>query len=230
MYRTSVPLCRPSEKLGPWRRDGDNPKEPTKKSRTAKQRADAALVGDVMEGYKTGRSALWYWRQASTAVILESCKCIRSHKWLSIRGLAIGWIFALSALRLSYPFMHRSLMGLLDAGMISRRTWGNIYPITSLLLGFLIAFSTGWIVARTHRPYSRAIALLFLMSVMIAMLPSLSWFLRLLRDTFDNARYIPAFVILVLRYVVAIVGTVLGGMFGAESVKREKPELSIGLL
>ena len=180
-----------------------------------------ALIGDLMEEYETGRSPFWYWRQVLTAIVVGSFGSIRAHKWLALRALVIGWVFLEAASRLAFPFTRDSLMWLLERGMVPRHMlFTYVFPLSTLLLIFIISVSGGWVVASTHRPYSTAMVLLLLASVMMRMAPTLPWFFRLLRDTFDNSRYIPAFLMLLSNYLVVIVGWLLGGMLGSESLSH----------
>lgn len=42
-----------------------------------------ALIGDLLEEFRNGRSAGWYWRQVSTAIAFASLREIRTH-WLVV--------------------------------------------------------------------------------------------------------------------------------------------------
>ena len=50
-----------------------------------------AVLGDLDERYRQGRSYLWYWRQAVTAIVTGLIATVRSNKFLAARALAIGW-------------------------------------------------------------------------------------------------------------------------------------------
>jgi hypothetical protein len=49
------------------------------------------LMGDVVEEYSSGRSALWLWRQTANAVASTVARDFRNHKLLVVRALATGW-------------------------------------------------------------------------------------------------------------------------------------------
>jgi hypothetical protein len=52
---------------------------------------NAALIGDLDERYRSGRTRLWYWQQAVWAIAASFFKEISEHKALAIRALIIGW-------------------------------------------------------------------------------------------------------------------------------------------
>jgi hypothetical protein len=180
-----------------------------------------ALVGDLLEEYQTGRSALWFWRQVLTA-ILVCFNSIRAHKWLALRALVIGWIFLEGASLLAFLFAHHLLMRLLETGIATRQVLFNwLFPVSTSLLMFIISLSAGWLVARTHRPHSIPMVLLLLASVLLSMVPTLPWFFRLLKDTFENSRYIPSFVFLVSRYALSIMSMLIGGVLGSSRLPHQ---------
>lgn len=48
-----------------------------------------ALIGDMIEEYRRGRSRLWYWRQASIAVLRTTVVDVRSHAVLALRAFVL---------------------------------------------------------------------------------------------------------------------------------------------
>jgi hypothetical protein len=51
-----------------------------------------ALLGDLREDFRAGRSAAWYWRQAWAAVVTAFTSEVRADPVLAVRGMAAGWI------------------------------------------------------------------------------------------------------------------------------------------
>lgn len=178
---------------------------------------DTALVGDLLEECRQGRSTAWYWREVLTAIVVGSFQTIRTHIWLALRALALGWIFITAASRLAFPYVPRSMVWLVGHGIISRHMFTYVFPLSTVMLILAISVTGGWIIARTHRPYSTAMVLLLLISVIVRIVPTLPWFFRLLGDTFENSRYIPAFLSLLSNYIAIIVGWLFGGLLGSES-------------
>lgn len=48
-----------------------------------------ALVGDMIEEYRRGRSRLWYWRQTAIAVLRSTVTDVRSHPVLALRAFVL---------------------------------------------------------------------------------------------------------------------------------------------
>jgi hypothetical protein len=114
---------------------------------------DGALAGDLLEESASGRSTIWYWRQILAAIWIGIWGAIFGHKVLALRAVATGcaanatWLFVLK-------FLH---------------PWAPPFPMMfdpsnhPLLTTLLTQFATGWIVARTHRPYAIPMVVVFVM-------------------------------------------------------------------
>ena len=97
------------------------------------------LAGDLLEEYASGRSATWYMTQVLSAIIVSASKEIRSHKWLTLRAILLGWAF---------------LMWWVNVfNLLSWKQWSDdaygILPVAIPAAGF---FASGWVVGRLHRP------------------------------------------------------------------------------
>ena len=58
---------------------------------------NAAVIGDLDERYRRGRSPIWYWRQAAAAIVVSFFQEVRSHKLLTVRAIVVGWgVFVVS--------------------------------------------------------------------------------------------------------------------------------------
>src|SRR5215510_5239810 len=51
--------------------------------RFGSSRNDSAVIGDLDERYRSGRSAVWYWKQAAVAVVASFFNEVWDHKWLT---------------------------------------------------------------------------------------------------------------------------------------------------
>lgn len=51
-----------------------------------------ALLGDLREEFRAGRSASWYWRQVIAAVVAAFTSELRAHPLLAVRAMAVGWV------------------------------------------------------------------------------------------------------------------------------------------
>lgn len=49
-----------------------------------------SMMGDLVEQYRSGRSAAWYWRQVVSAVLAGAGRDLRTHKLLTLRAVAFG--------------------------------------------------------------------------------------------------------------------------------------------
>jgi hypothetical protein len=55
--------------------------------------ADEALVGDVTEEYRAGRSACWYWREVTLTLVIRWFTTIRQHRVQALWATALAWTF-----------------------------------------------------------------------------------------------------------------------------------------
>jgi hypothetical protein len=117
-------------------------------------RNNEAVIGDLDERYRQGRSYLWYWKQTFQAIATSFFNEVWGHKMLAIRALLIGWI-----IKVIWMSVFKSTYG--------RPPWRLYFEgiETSLLIGLigvLTMMGSGWIIARTHRAHYRAMVLLFI--------------------------------------------------------------------
>ena len=69
-----------------------------------------SLIGDLIEQYRQGRSASWYWRQVLMAILVSAAKALRDHKRFMGRvavlasaicvlaSLPVGWLNGLAGI------------------------------------------------------------------------------------------------------------------------------------
>jgi hypothetical protein len=50
-----------------------------------------ALLGDLAEEYRPGRSAFWYWRQALTAIVISASRDVWAHKSMALHAFSVLW-------------------------------------------------------------------------------------------------------------------------------------------
>ena len=140
-----------------------------KKSRPANE----ALLGDLLEDCRNGRSAGWYWRQVIGAIVTGVRKDIRDHPILALRAMATGWIVLLLIF---------SLLGDRTAEAIARYGWnwsryedgygaGRWWPFWLAAScvsygGFAIS---AWAVARLHGAHGMAMVTAYLGSLLVAL-------------------------------------------------------------
>jgi hypothetical protein len=105
---------------------------------------EPAIAGDLLQEYRKGRSASWYWREVLCAVFAYSTSTIWEHKWLTVRAIATGYLFSFVVIR----------TGMRDIV----HPWWNVVAPPSLypLIAYVPWMVNGFIVGRLHRPYSMA--------------------------------------------------------------------------
>ena len=130
-----------------------------------------SLLGDLIEQYRDGRSAAWYWRQTLTAILVGVTRDIRTHKLLAIRAVAVGWVlYVVSSFPvnlLSGTIRVWTVGWLVDTGHYS---FGWLFwsrRLTDTLLVFTACAISGWLVARLHRSHPAAMVFLYGASVLL---------------------------------------------------------------
>jgi hypothetical protein len=171
---------------------------------------DVALVGDLREERAQGRSTIWHWRQVLIAICIGISRPIFQHKVLALRALATGcavnavWLFLWS------KFLH---VGLPVRPEISFESIG------SLAIILLTQVATGWVVARTHRPYAIPMVLVFVIWLVLWHLGSSSEVKALLAGSFGKPEFLPYLVWYLAPECVVVVGLLLGSIAGASATK-----------
>lgn len=116
-----------------------------------------ALRGDLIEEYRRGRSAGWYWRQALLAISLDFLKVVRAHKLLVFRAIASGWFVSyVWSHFVGRPLGHLCVTLLFHLGFKPvgwNNFYGSIYGYTFLTVAGMGAALSGWVVGHFHRPY-----------------------------------------------------------------------------
>jgi hypothetical protein len=51
-----------------------------------------SLIGDLVEQYREGRSATWYWGQVFRAIVVSMTEELAAHKLLALRAVAVGMV------------------------------------------------------------------------------------------------------------------------------------------
>src|SRR5438309_4108774 len=118
-----------------------------------------ALVGDLLEQRRQGRSALWFWWQTVAAIVLTATRDVRLHPLLIIRAIVLGW----AALMLLF-----TLVGDRTADTLAHLLWGWTrtagygdgiwwpFRITAGLTSYCGFGLAAWVVARQDRGHAAA--------------------------------------------------------------------------
>jgi hypothetical protein len=171
---------------------------------------DVALAGDLREERTRGRSAIWYRRQVLIAIWIGIWRPISQHRVLALRALATGcavngvWLF------LWLKFLHIGLPVRPEVSFAS---------IASMATILFTQVATGWVVARTHRPYAIPMVFVFAVWLVLWHLGSSSEVRTLLVDSFGKPEFLPYLVWYLAPASVVVIGLLLGSIAGASATK-----------
>jgi hypothetical protein len=101
------------------------------------ERTSEALLGDLIEQYRGGRSRAWYWRQVLHALVIGSGREDRRQKLQAVSAVIVGCVTAL-------PLCYFS------TSLAARFVGGYKAYLVFLPLTFFSAAASGWIVRRSH--------------------------------------------------------------------------------
>ena len=130
-----------------------------------------SMMGDLVEQYRSGRSAAWYWRQVVSAVLAGAGRDLRTHKLLTLRAVAFG---SLLYFLLSFPVNWLSVAArvrvigwLAETGRYSY--WSVLLgaQLSSAIFVYLACVLSGWIVGRLHSRHSMAMVSVYALSVFV---------------------------------------------------------------
>ncbi len=186
-----------------------------------------SLTGDLVEGYRRGRSNSWYWRQVLAAIAISLYSEVRSHGFLAIKATATGWLA---------EFLFLSVVVRL---LIRFHLWLPLYHDLPLFLGRSIAgslawlilwtpvwVSCGWFVARLYRSHLVGMVLAFSTSVLAWRLQRLPWTIHLLFNTASDRRYFPQLVVELMNLILPSVYIALGGLIAVRSKRHRSAHLA----
>jgi hypothetical protein len=176
---------------------------------------DDALLGDLAEECRSGRSVLWYWRQVITIVVIGAVGDIRQHWLLALRAIGIGWVAAWVCWEITRP------IGRLFSGWVLDQLifeFGS-HPFVMLWATDLSAWPrliavylvSGWVVARLHPRFAGMLIAFVLVTLVTAFYLSLSG--TLMRMTIYPDQPIRVFSI-VSRTLLPPLFTLIGGYYG----------------
>jgi len=156
---------------------------------------DEALVGDLLEEFRHGRPAAWYWRQVFAALLVGFVREVRNHWVLAIRAVVIGLTVNYGALVLG----HDALVTLYRHRVLHV---GPFPPLAAWIVeSFCTGVVSGCIVGLLHRKHQDAMLLTFGGALFV-------W-ASMLRVVFLTATTSPPFVTLAFTYYVAALAGVL---------------------
>jgi hypothetical protein len=112
------------------------------------------IVGDLIEEYTTGRSRLWFWRQAIAAIAAGTIRGIRGQPLRAVGAVALGWTVLGLVFLLLGDLVADGLAGLVwDWNRQAAYGGGTWWPfqISATFVSYAGFALSGWLVARVHR-------------------------------------------------------------------------------
>jgi hypothetical protein len=175
------------------------------------------IVGDLIEQYSLGRSRFWYWGQVAAAIVTGFFDQLRSHWLLALSALFAGW-FAWLVLNTG---LTAGLNALVNPWQTQLPTLAGLIWWTAWLANRAVS---GWIIGRLYSKRRVAFVLLFSFSVFLwkakifqwPFYIDYEWPLRLVLNTSEDIRFLPALLSMILAPLFAL----LGGLFGATRDSR----------
>jgi hypothetical protein len=158
-----------------------------------------SLMGDLAEESRSGRSALWLWRETAVAIATTVGRDIRNHKLLAMRAIGMGWALTWGWQRIVL-FLQPAVGGRIET------LWAwFILVIFTWTVGSAIV---GWVVARMHRGQQAAMVLAYTASMVIWRLWHLSAHYQEMKSIHTQP---DAFATNVAINCVALICTLVGG-------------------
>jgi hypothetical protein len=128
---------------------------------------NTAVIGDLDERYRQGRSPVWYLKQVMKTLAIAFAQEIRARKLLAARAVVTGWILLLIGM-----FLFRALVFTINSVMNWDSVW-RAYRNSALVLLFAVSSSgwagIGWALKRLYHPHEKAMALAFISTVFAAL-------------------------------------------------------------
>src|SRR5262245_54756354 len=141
------------------------------------------VLGDLSEQYRQKDSAMWYWRQVMSGIVISFFTEVRGHKRIAAKVLLTGWgmwilggmvLFPLAFLgtNLGYDFQPLHPIGTTWSFMWMpvlgpAGAHGSLYYALAVGLPLIVGAVCGWLVARFYREQQTVAVLLFAGSILV---------------------------------------------------------------
>lgn len=138
-------------------------------------RKGESLIGDLVEQYREGRSATWYWGQVLRAIVASITEELTAHKLLALRAVALG--LAIQYVLFSGPVVWVGLPAedwVIRTVVSCQATGGGFWcqfwvnQFSAELVVYVACALTGWSVARLHRPHGVAAVCVFTVAFLLS--------------------------------------------------------------
>lgn len=162
-------------------------------------RTSAGLIGDLVEEHRNGRSRTWYWQQTIMALTMSAFREAREQKCQAISAIILGYLCGASLC-----YFTTSAAG----KVVGPYTVVGAY-LLFLPLAFISAAISGWMLSRTH---SRLMVLVFAIFCVVASVAAVAVYVLF---PIDRMPLPMTLVVLAVDFIIAPVGVLVGGLFGA---------------
>ena len=133
-----------------------------------------SLIGDLVEQYREGRSAAWYWGQVLRAIVVSIREELAAHKVLALRAVAVGMVTTYLLQIGPVPWVGVRAEDWVIRTVVNCDATGGGFWCQTLVNQFsfeLVLYAacalTGWIVARLHRPHGVAALCVFIVAFLL---------------------------------------------------------------
>lgn len=181
-----------------------------------------SLIGDLVEQYREGRSATWYWGQVLRAIVLSLTEELAAHKLLALRAVAIGlattYVLQIGpVLWVGVPaedwVMRKVVNCDATGGGFWCQFWVNQFSFELVL--YAACALTGWIVARLHRPHGVAAVCAFTVAFLVWEYVTMALFSQNPPPDQMPVSYTTAYVVAVVGEWGRALAVLIGGLAGA---------------
>jgi hypothetical protein len=107
-----------------------------------------AVAGDLLEHYRRGRPASWYWREVVGAIVIGMWWEIRQHPLWLVGAVATGWVVVRGVYQLLMPYEYPLLVRYVLDG---RQARPSELPLVAFVIDAPFNLALGWTVARCAR-------------------------------------------------------------------------------
>lgn len=125
---------------------------------------DAALIGDLEEASRAGRSRSWCWRQVVGILFFGLLRQILTHPIYTARALIIGW----STLLITFATIDLPVISRLRIDGYLTGQWAPFWG-AALLISYGGFTLSAWTVTRLHRRAAGPLLILHTAAVVVAM-------------------------------------------------------------
>jgi hypothetical protein len=137
-----------------------------------------ALIGDLAEEFKRGRSGRWYRRQVLLAIVAGAMKEIGAHRLLAVQAAVMGWgmlllVFGVFGDLVAYALAKHLWNWTIEIGYQSWTWWP--FWVSGAFVSYSGFALSAWVVARLHTGPMLLIFAVSVFAVLLASAATLAW-------------------------------------------------------